>query len=273
MPIGLPSQYNSALPGSSAPGQSALPQPGASSGMPRDAGATTGPGGQTLGDMLSMLVSMINIILPSVLAQPSSPADGPGNPATPFALPPTVNPPAVPPPAFAQGTPVASPIVSPFQPTPGLPGFQAAATTPGVQPVASGPADAVAGTGPDAYPVEVLNEVNAFRAHNGLPPVRLNDQLNLAAARHSDFQASTATMSHTGQNGSQVGDRVSAAGYPWQTVAENVAFNQATPEEVVQRQLNAYNARDLEAFLATYGPDVLELLTFHASAETSGRNS
>ncbi|WP_166038855.1 amidohydrolase family protein [Sphingosinicella sp. YJ22] len=30
----------------------------------------------------------------------------------------------------------------------------------------------------------------------------------------------------------------------------------ATPEEIVQRQLNAYNARDLEAFIATYHPDV-----------------
>jgi imidazolonepropionase-like amidohydrolase len=29
----------------------------------------------------------------------------------------------------------------------------------------------------------------------------------------------------------------------------------ASPEDVVQRQLNAYNARDLEAFLATYHPD------------------
>lgn len=40
------------------------------------------------------------------------------------------------------------------------------------------------------------------------------------------------------------------------TVFEKEALVPATPEEVVQRQVNAYNARDLEAFLATYGPDV-----------------
>jgi len=29
-----------------------------------------------------------------------------------------------------------------------------------------------------------------------------------------------------------------------------------TPQDVVQQQVNAYNARDLEAFIATYGPDI-----------------
>ncbi|HEX6552923.1 MAG TPA: nuclear transport factor 2 family protein [Ktedonobacteraceae bacterium] len=32
--------------------------------------------------------------------------------------------------------------------------------------------------------------------------------------------------------------------------------NALTPVEVVQRQFDAYNAHDLEAFLATYSPDV-----------------
>jgi hypothetical protein len=30
----------------------------------------------------------------------------------------------------------------------------------------------------------------------------------------------------------------------------------ATPADIVQRQLNAYNARDLDSFIATYRPDV-----------------
>lgn len=30
----------------------------------------------------------------------------------------------------------------------------------------------------------------------------------------------------------------------------------ATPEQVVQAQLDAYNAHDVEAFAATYGPDI-----------------
>jgi imidazolonepropionase-like amidohydrolase len=40
------------------------------------------------------------------------------------------------------------------------------------------------------------------------------------------------------------------------TVFEKESVLPQTPEEVVQRQVNAYNARDLDAFLATYGPDV-----------------
>lgn len=51
------------------------------------------------------------------------------------------------------------------------------------------------------------------------------------------------------------------------------AFGQAdprdAPEAVVQRQLEAYNARDIEAFLATYGEDV-ELFDFPGERHTQG---
>jgi hypothetical protein len=42
------------------------------------------------------------------------------------------------------------------------------------------------------------------------------------------------------------------------------------PEVVVQKQLDAYNARDLDAFLATYS-DSAELFEFPAIPRTSGR--
>jgi hypothetical protein len=32
-----------------------------------------------------------------------------------------------------------------------------------------------------------------------------------------------------------------------------------TPEQIVQRQLDCYNAKDLDGLLATYGPDVVHL--------------
>jgi hypothetical protein len=44
----------------------------------------------------------------------------------------------------------------------------------------------------------------------------------------------------------------------------------AAPADVVQRQLNAYNARDLDAFLATYHPDA-RLYGFPNRLEVDGR--
>ena len=42
-----------------------------------------------------------------------------------------------------------------------------------------------------------------------------------------------------------------------------------TPRDIVQQQVNAYNARDLEAFIATYSPDI-KLYTFPDKLESSG---
>jgi uncharacterized protein (TIGR02246 family) len=43
-----------------------------------------------------------------------------------------------------------------------------------------------------------------------------------------------------------------------------------TPEAIVQTQLDAYNARDMEAFLATYADDA-ELYTFPGTLQTKGK--
>lgn len=93
--------------------------------------------------------------------------------------------------------------------------------------------------GANGYEQAVLAEVNNFRAQNGLPPVRLNPQLNNAAQSHSDFQAATSKMSHDGAGGSQVSDRVRQQGYNFRSVNENVAWNQKTPQEVVQAWINS----------------------------------
>lgn len=45
-----------------------------------------------------------------------------------------------------------------------------------------------------------------------------------------------------------------------------------TPEAVVQRQLDAYNARDLDAWLATYSEDAEQFL-LHAGPLASGREA
>lgn len=64
-------------------------------------------------------------------------------------------------------------------------------------------------------------------------PLTLDARLVRAAQLHSEDQATHNYMGHPGSDGSSVGARVTAAGYPWSVVAENVAWNQPTPEVVV----------------------------------------
>ena len=55
---------------------------------------------------------------------------------------------------------------------------------------------------------------------------------------------------------------------PW--AASAAATEVPTPESVVQAQLDAYNARDMEAFLATYADDA-ELYAFPGTLQTKGK--
>ena len=87
--------------------------------------------------------------------------------------------------------------------------------------------------------LQVLNALNEFRQANGRSALRLDRQLNAAAQAHSDDMASRRVMSHSGANGSQPADRVTAAGYDWSRVAENVAAGQRSAAEVVKAWANS----------------------------------
>ncbi len=94
------------------------------------------------------------------------------------------------------------------------------------------PAQAQAGTR-----AEVLAEINAYRAANGLGPLAENVYLNIAAQNHVDWMAATGTYSHIGEGGSTYTDRALAAGYgegQRVRVTENWARgHQMTANEVV----------------------------------------
>ena len=78
-----------------------------------------------------------------------------------------------------------------------------------------------------------LNLANEERRLQGLQPLQ-PDLLFLSAARaHAEDLARTGTISHEGSDGSTPGQRVTAAGYVWTSVGENVAAGQTSPEEVV----------------------------------------
>ena len=57
--------------------------------------------------------------------------------------------------------------------------------------------------------------------------------LEAAAQRHSTDMADNNFFSHTGSDGSNAGQRISATGYPWRAWGENIAAGYATVESVV----------------------------------------
>lgn len=99
-----------------------------------------------------------------------------------------------------------------------------------------------ASTVDDALALEALDQVNALRAEGcscggqffpSAPALRLDPKLQAAAETHSADQAAQRDMSHVGSDGSRVGARVTNAGFQWRGVAENVAWNQRSVEQVV----------------------------------------
>lgn len=73
---------------------------------------------------------------------------------------------------------------------------------------------------------DVIAQVNALRAANGLAPYKINNALMAAAQAHSDYLASIGYMTHTGADGSRPASRAIAAGYgdgAQVFVSENIA--------------------------------------------------
>jgi uncharacterized protein YkwD len=76
----------------------------------------------------------------------------------------------------------------------------------------------------------VLAELNAERANHGLPALKLNCKLVSAAHTHNLAMAKANKLSHQLSGEAALGSRVSAAGYRWSAVGENVAYNSRRSE-------------------------------------------
>ncbi|MGA3488329.1 CAP domain-containing protein [Micromonosporaceae bacterium DT55] len=86
---------------------------------------------------------------------------------------------------------------------------------------------------------QILTLVNAERAKAGCGNLSAHSRLTTAAQRHSEDQAAHRNMAHEGSDGSNVGTRVTRAGYTWRAVAENVAMGYRTHAEVMQGWMNS----------------------------------
>jgi hypothetical protein len=81
--------------------------------------------------------------------------------------------------------------------------------------------------------------VNQERARAYVAPLKLCTKLNTAAQRHSEDMAQGNFMSHTGSNGSNVGQRIDATGLSYRGWGENVAKGQQSLEEVMKSWMNS----------------------------------
>jgi uncharacterized protein YkwD len=93
------------------------------------------------------------------------------------------------------------------------------------------------------YVSRIIELTNQHRVANGCPPVTENGYLNSAAQGHSVDMALNDFFSHTGSDGSNPGQRITAAGYAWSTYGENIATGQATPEEAISTWMGSAGHR------------------------------
>ncbi|MFH8800755.1 CAP domain-containing protein [Streptomyces sp. NPDC017936] len=116
---------------------------------------------------------------------------------------------------------------SPQAPAPASTGA-ADTTAPAAAPTASGSSAPASGA-----VAKVVALVNSERSKAGCSALTVNAKLTTAAQSHSADMASHKTMSHTGSDGSDPGQRITRAGYNWSTYGENVAYGYSTPEQVM----------------------------------------
>ena len=90
----------------------------------------------------------------------------------------------------------------------------------------------------------VLAELNAERANHGLRALKMNSKLVSAAHTHNLAMAKANTLSHQLSGEAALGSRISAAGYRWSAIAENVAYNSARSQAgVLAVQKAMYNEK------------------------------
>jgi uncharacterized protein YkwD len=84
---------------------------------------------------------------------------------------------------------------------------------------------------------QLAEQINVQRAANGLTPYQFDLAIAAAAAAHSADQAARNTMSHTGSDGSNAGQRLTRQGVTWSSWGENVGAGFNDPATLLQAWL------------------------------------
>ncbi len=93
--------------------------------------------------------------------------------------------------------------------------------------------------GPLLADAAISKAVNDVRAGKGRKALVYSQRLEQVAQAHANDMAKRGFFSHTGSNGSNVGKRVSRAGYKWCFVAENIGKGQTSFSQVMNTWVNS----------------------------------
>ena len=93
------------------------------------------------------------------------------------------------------------------------------------------------------FETQLLRLTNRERQKQGLAPLKLSAQLSRAAQLHGTDMAKNNYFSHTGRNGSNLGDRAKASGYKYSRVGENLAAGRSTAEGTMKQWMNSAGHR------------------------------
>lgn len=123
-----------------------------------------------------------------------------------------------------------------------------------------------------AVDVQMLKAVNAARSsarscggtsYSAQPALRWSCKLDSAATTHARDMASQHFFSHTGSDGSRMGQRMSNAGYSWSSAGENIAGGQYSVGNVMKgwmsspghcRNIMSSGVTEMGASLVTVAP-------------------
>ena len=86
---------------------------------------------------------------------------------------------------------------------------------------------------------KILKITNRQRRKRGFKPLRMNNKLQEIAQSHSRDMAVNDIFSHTGLDGSSIGDRLRRINYDFWYAAENIAVGSATPRRAMNQWLNS----------------------------------
>jgi uncharacterized protein YkwD len=86
---------------------------------------------------------------------------------------------------------------------------------------------------PSQIELDIVDLINQERNDAGLPLFAIDMRLAEAARLHSEDMAGNNFFSHTGSDGSSLGQRLTRAGYPWRSAGENIAAGYRTVESTV----------------------------------------
>jgi uncharacterized protein YkwD len=93
--------------------------------------------------------------------------------------------------------------------------------------------------GSSTVAAEILRLVNAERSKAGCSALSSESHLDAAAQKHTDLQAEKNSMSHQLPGEASMGDRVTAAGYKWRGLGENVAAGYTSAASVMDGWMNS----------------------------------